>query len=89
MGKRTKLFCSIAVASVFVSLSPASAQSSTPAYHTTLYSDAAHTTPVGDIWWVGCDRWNNPNYRLEGTYTYYTEDELVGYCVDGQMEWIF
>jgi len=89
MGKRFRLYSSIAVASVFLSLSPASAQSSNPAYHTYLFSDASHTTQVGDIYWVGCDRWNNPLYRLSGTYTYYTEDELVGYCVDGQMEPIF
>jgi hypothetical protein len=89
MGKRTKLICSIAVASVFVSLSPATAQSSNPAYHTTFYSDAAHTNPVGSLWWDGCDQWNNPHYRLSGTYTYYTEDELAGYCVDGEMEPIF
>jgi hypothetical protein len=86
MGKRTKLFSSIAVATVFLGLSPASAQSSNTAYHTYFYSDAAHTTQVGSLWWTGCDQWNNPTYRLFGTYTYYTEDEPAGYCVDGQME---
>ncbi|MEA3038270.1 MAG: hypothetical protein QOE79_783 [Sphingomonadales bacterium] len=86
MGKRTKLFCSLAVASVFVSLSPASAQSTNIAYHTTFYSDATHTTEVGALWWTGCDRWNNPTYRLYGTNTNYNEEEEAGYCVDGEPQ---
>jgi hypothetical protein len=86
MGKRFKLYSSIAVASVFASLSPASAQSTNIAYHTTYYSDATHTTQVGALWWNGCDQWNYPTYRLFGTQTNYSESEEAGYCVDGQME---
>ncbi|MGA9582684.1 MAG: hypothetical protein WBR13_12030 [Allosphingosinicella sp.] len=85
MGKRSKIFTSVAVAAVFLSANPASAQQGTPAYNTTLYSDSTHSTVVGHIVWTGCDRWNYPQYDLIGTYSYHGVDEPVGYCVDGQM----
>lgn len=86
MRKPLNLLASIAVAAVFMAASPANAQSSNPAYHTTFYSDASHTTQVGYLIWTGCDAYNFPTYRLVGTYTYYTEDEPIGYCVDGDMQ---
>ncbi len=86
MGKRIRMISSIAVAAVFLSASPASAQQGTPAYHTTLYSDGTHTTQVGSIFWVGCDQWDNPYYRLSGSNSNYAVDELVGYCLDGDMQ---
>ena len=87
MKKHGRLLASIAVAAVFLSASPASAQQGNPAYNTTLYSDASHTTVVGHIIWVGCDRWGHPRYQLQGTYSQYGVDELVGYCGgDGETE---
>ncbi|HEU0135044.1 MAG TPA: hypothetical protein VFR28_09495, partial [Allosphingosinicella sp.] len=68
----------------FLSASPASAQGN-PAYNTTLYSDASMTTVVGHIIWIGCDRWGIPRYQLQGTYSQYGVDELVGYCGDDEQ----
>jgi hypothetical protein len=85
MTKRSKLLGSIVVATVLLSANPASAQNGNPAYHTTFYSDSSHSTQVGYLIWSGCDRWNNPQYELVDSYSYYTEDELIGYCVDGEM----
>jgi hypothetical protein len=88
MAKRVSIVASAAVTAVLLSATPASAQTGTPAYHTTFYSDAAHSTAVGSLAWIGCDHYDNPIYRVVGTYTYYTEtgEEPIGYCVDGQME---
>jgi hypothetical protein len=86
MRKPLKILGSIAVAAVFLSAQPASAQQGTPAYNTTTYSDATHTTQVGYIYWVGCDRWDIPYYQLSGSNSNYAVDELVGYCHNGQME---
>jgi hypothetical protein len=83
MHKFVKLVASIAVGTVLLGASPARAQ--TAAYHTTFYSDASHTTQVGYLIWTGCDLNDNPTYRLVGTYTYYTEDEPIGYCSGGEM----
>jgi hypothetical protein len=85
MGKQINILSSIAVATVFLSASPASAQYGTPAYHTTFYSDASHQTQVGYLIWTGCDRYDNPTYELVDTYTYFTEDEPIGYCYGGEM----
>jgi hypothetical protein len=84
--KRSKILSSIAVAAVFLSASPASAQQGTPAYNTTLYSDATHQTQVGSIVWDGCDRYDFPHYHLVGTYSQYGVDEQVGYCFEGEMQ---
>jgi len=88
MGKFAKILSSIAVAAAFLGTGPANAQTGTPAYHTVFYSDASHQTQVGSLAWVGCDNYDNPIYRVVGTYTYYTEtgDEPIGYCSGGQME---
>lgn len=86
MRKPIRIIGSLAVAAVLLSANPASAQSVNPAYNTTLYSDASHTTQVGMIVWNGCDAYNYPTYRLFGTYSYYGVDEPVGYCVDGDMQ---
>lgn len=78
MGKRFKLYSSIAVASVFLAVSPASADYREAAYHTTLYSDATYTTVVGHIT-PECG-YNYVQYTLSGTYSMYGVDEFVGYC---------
>jgi hypothetical protein len=80
------MLTSIAVASVFLTASPASAQQGTPAYNTIYYSDSTHQTTVGIISWTGCNRWGHPTYRLTGTQSPYWEEELVGYCGEGGME---
>ena len=88
MRKPFKAVASIAIAAIFLSANPAAAQNSNPAYNSTLYYDLAHQNYMGQISWVGCDRWNMPLYQLTGgTYqaTHYSVDELVGYCVDGDM----
>lgn len=83
-----RIFSSIAVAAVFLSANPASAQEANPAYNATLYYDAAHQNYMGTLTWTSCDRNNFPLYTLSGTYNtqHYAVNELVGYCVDGQME---
>ena len=86
MKKPIKMLTSAAVAAVFLSASPASAQQGTPAYNTTPYSAAPYTTQVGYIYWTGCNRWGQPTYQLTGTNTVYAVDELVGYCGEGGME---
>jgi hypothetical protein len=85
MGKRSRIFASIAVAAIMTSASPASAQQGTPAYNTALYSDATYQTQVGYIVWDGCDD-DTPHYHLVGTYSRYGIDEHVGYCSNGQMQ---
>ena len=83
MGKRIKILCSIAVATVFLSASPASAQ--TLVYNGKFFTDGTHTTQVGYTQWIGCDG-DYPILRLVGTWTVYDEQEPVGYCDDGQMQ---
>lgn len=85
MQKLSRMLSSIAVAAVFLSASPASAQG-TPAYTTTYYSDSSQQTVVGIIRWTGCNRWGQPVYRLAGAQTAYSVDELVGYCDGTSME---
>jgi hypothetical protein len=88
MAKPIRIVSAIAVSAIFFAANPASAQTGTPAYPTTFYSDPAHQTPVGSLAWVGCDQYDYPIYHLVGTYTYYAEtgDEPIGYCLDGQMQ---
>jgi hypothetical protein len=86
MRKPFHILSSIAVTAVFLSASPASAQQGTPAYNTTLYSDATHQTQVGYIVWDGCDRYDFPHYHLVGTYSQYGVDEQAGYCYEGEMQ---
>lgn len=85
MGKPIKLITCATIAAVFLSASPASAHPGTPAYNTTLYSDATHTTVVGYLTWTDCDRNDYPYYELSGSNSPYPVDELVGYCHDGWM----
>lgn len=81
MIKRVKLL-SLAIALVLVCASQAGAQQDVvPAYRTTFYSDATHQTVVG---YLHPDCRVFPfiyvQYYLEGTITYYTEDQFVGSC---------
>lgn len=86
MRKPFNILSSIAVATVFLSASPASAQQGTPAYNTSFYSDASHTQNVGVLIWNGCDDYDTPHYRLVGSHSYYSVDSHVGYCLYGQMQ---
>lgn len=84
MKNRSKILASIAVASIFLSATPAGAQYAAypdgrePAYFTTLYSDSSHTTVVGHIS-PECG-YAYVQYTLDGTYSIYGVDEFVGYC---------
>jgi len=74
----------IAVTSVLLGAAPAVSQYAAypdgrePAYVTTLYSDASHTTVVGQIT-PECG-YSYVQYTLSGTYSQYGTDEFVGYC---------
>jgi hypothetical protein len=70
----------LAACLTFMTAGPASAYYDyhEAAYFTTLYSDASHTTVVGHIW-PNCGYYY-VEYYLEGTYSIYSEDQLVGYC---------
>ena len=65
-------------------LTPAAAQNSgaIPVYNTYYYSDASHQTLVGVITGDCGWRWGGPyvQYRLSGTRTTYSYDELAYYC---------
>lgn len=59
-----------------------------PAYRTDYYNNAAHQTLVGSLTPFGCyyDEIGGDSvyYRLVGTQTSYSDQELVGYCSDGE-----
>lgn len=80
MGKPTKTLSSFAVAAVFLSASPASAQQGEPIVISTMYSDASLTTEVGHIEFLYCNRFGHPIYRLVGTHSYHSQNETIGYC---------
>lgn len=75
---RTKTLASLAVASVFLSASPAFADYREDAYITTLYSDATYTTVVGHIY-PSCG-YNYVQYTLEGSNSNYPVDEFYCTC---------
>lgn len=89
MGKRTKLLSSIAVAIVLLGASPASAQyEGQPVHHTDMYSDATHMTLVGTIDLDYCTYYGGVDggqFSLQGTYTTYQVETLVGYCSHGSF----
>ena len=84
MQKRSKLLIPAALATMFLAAGPAASQYAAypdgrePAYFTTLYSDSSHTTVVGHIT-PECG-YAYVQYTLDGTYSIYGVDELVGYC---------
>ena len=81
MFKRVGII-SAALATMLVGSSQAGAQwGGTPLYLTHIYSDATHQVEVGYIW--GECTGIGIQYHLVGTYTYFQEDELVGYCGGG------
>jgi hypothetical protein len=83
MRKRINLLSSIAVATIFSTANPASAQyDGSQIWNTTYYSDSSHQTAVGFLMWVECrDDW--ASYRLVGQQTAYQEiDGPVGECGD-------
>lgn len=81
---RRQILASLVVSAVFLGASPAWSQYAAypdgrePAYYTTLYSDSSHTTVVGHIS-PECG-YAYVQYTLDGTYSIYGVDELVGYC---------
>ena len=86
MKKHSRILSSIAVAAVFLSASPASADHGTRAYGTTYFTDATLTTQVGYTYLIGCDLYDNPQFELDGQATNFSTNQLVGYCYDGVME---
>ena len=74
MRKRINLLSSIAVAAVFLTASPASAQPYDGHYiwNTTYYTDASHQTWAGALVWDYCLQ-GQAAYRLVGTQTAYYE----------------
>lgn len=84
MKKRSKMLTCVAVAAVLLSASPASADhEGVPVYRTYMYSDSSKTTVVGTIEFQYCTYYaqsDGVQYALSGTYTYYQEDELIGWC---------
>jgi uncharacterized protein YfaQ (DUF2300 family) len=89
MRKPLRAIASVVAAAIFLSASPAWADhEGVPVYRTTIYSDASKTTVVGSIEFQYCTYYaqsDGVQYRLEGTYTYHQEDELIGWC----SEWNF
>ena len=84
MRKPINLLSSIAVAAVFLTANPASAQPYDGHYiwTTTYYSDSSHQTTVGALVWRQCLQ-GQASYRLVGTQTAYFEiDGPVGECGD-------
>lgn len=75
---------SLVVASFLIGPSAAFAQTSEPMYVTHMYSDASHTTEVGEITPQCTSR--GVQYTLSGTYTYFQVDEYVGDCPPGMIE---
>jgi hypothetical protein len=60
-----------------------------PAYRTDYYNNAGHDTLVGTIFPNGCSyddlsEVDIVNYRLVGSQTNYPDQELVGYCYQGE-----
>lgn len=75
---------SLVVATMVVGPSPAIAQTSEPMYVTHMYSDASHTTEVGEIT-PECTG-NGVQYSLSGTYTYFQVDEYAGDCPETPIQ---
>lgn len=86
MIKHIKLLF-LAVATVLVGASQARANEPVPVHVVTLYSDATYQTVVGHIYPEKCLLWPMLDvlYYLEGTYTQYAQNEVIGYC-DGTGE---
>lgn len=89
MKKSLKMLGSMAVAAVFLSASPAWADhEGVPVYRTYMYSDSSKTTLVGTIEFRSCTYYaqsDGVQYALEGTYTNHQENELIGWCFEGNF----
>jgi hypothetical protein len=92
MKKLGRIMTSVAVAAVFLSATPASADHvGAPVYLTLMFSDATKTTVVGRIVLSHCtyDSVNNTDgaeYRVLGTNTMHQESGLIGYCINEILE---
>jgi hypothetical protein len=84
MIKRISAYGIAALGVATLAAGPAQADYREAAYVTTMYSDASHTQEVGHIY-PECG-YNYVQYHLEGTYTYYQENEFVYYCTQNGPE---
>jgi hypothetical protein len=85
MGK--PIITALAIASVFLSASPASATYYEAVYVTSLYRDSSHTEWVGTIY-PECGP-NYAIYKLYGTDSQYSgAPEFVGYCTEHGLEYV-
>lgn len=84
---------SLALATMLAGASPALAVDPPLAiYRTTFYSDSSHTTPVGHTQLRYCTydyEINGAVFRLVGSSSSHSADELIGYCNEGNFEPIF
>jgi hypothetical protein len=87
---RRQIVIPLIVASVFLGTSPAASQYAAypdgrePAYYVTFYSDATHTTVVGNLT-PECG-FSFVQYHLTGQHSYYSVDEFAYYCPAGGPE---
>jgi hypothetical protein len=77
MFKRIAIFAAT-LATMLVGPTQAVAQTCVEVVLTRTYSDATHQVQVGYIY--GTCTGNGVTYHLVGTFTYFQEDEVVGYC---------
>lgn len=81
---RKKIMTSLIVSSVFLGAGPAASQYAAypdgrePAYYVTFYSDASHTTVVGNL--TPQCTFTHVQYHLTGQHTYHSVDEFAYYC---------
>ncbi|MEA3010028.1 MAG: hypothetical protein QOJ91_1720 [Sphingomonadales bacterium] len=80
---------SLALANMLVGASPAFAYDPPlEVYFTYYYSDASHSTGVGHSHFEYCTfngRTNGAVYSVVGSSSIYHDDNLIGYCEDGNF----
>ena len=81
---KRRIFATLLVAGVLSLPGPASASHGDPIYHIRYYSDANHTTQVGEDW--GYCTYYGPAYSHGGQTTSHAVYGLIGYCADGDYE---
>jgi hypothetical protein len=87
------IISSLATATLLAGASPALAVDPPLAiYRTTFYSDSSHQTEIGHTQLRYCTydyETNGAIFRLVGSSSSYHDDELIGYCNEGNFEPIF
>lgn len=83
--RRPYIFSAL-TAAVLCAASPGAAfvQQGEPVYNTIYYDDAGHGNMVGSL--RGSCTIQGVRYRLIGQRTNFSEEELIGYCVDGDLQ---